>query len=251
MSERKSGKIAIVTGGSSGIGRSIAEQLYEKGCHLVLVDRNPLPEDMLDSLDGSRFDFHQLDLSSESNIKSLIAQVGERHGHIDVLVNSAGIHPKKDGGKPLLKEMATEQWNLVMAVNLTAPFLLIRECLPWMSGRGYGRIVNITSRAGRTLSPIAAADYSASKAGLIALTRVTALEVASEGITANCVAPGPVTTAITTGDASIRESMTKIVPLGRYGRAEEIASAVTFLVSDEASFITGTVLDVNGGSYMT
>ena len=170
---------------------------------------------------------------------------------IDILINNAGIHPKLDGKAIPIEKLALVDWNAMLAVNLTAAFLLCRELLSGMSSRGWGRIINISSRAGRALSPLSSVAYAATKAGLIGFSRTLAAEAAVGGVTVNTVAPGPVKTALT-GDSSTatQTRLVSTIPLGRYGEADEVAAAVAFLASDAASYITGAVIDVNGGSFM-
>ncbi|MCO6385291.1 SDR family NAD(P)-dependent oxidoreductase [Oceanicola sp. 502str15] len=237
--------VAVVTGGAreGGIGEACQNELTNRGYRVVAADIEFVEADG----ESDRFG---LDLASEVAIVDFCAKVAGRYGRVDLLVNNAGLHPKNDGQKITIAETTTDQWNLILAVNLTAPFLLFREFLPLLSESGAGRVVNIASRAGRTASPIAAAHYSASKSGLIGLSRIMAVEGAQAGITVNCVAPGPVLTPISTKLQDVRDRIAKTIPVGRYGRPEEVAAAVGFLASREASFITGAIIDANGGSFM-
>ncbi|MBJ3775340.1 SDR family NAD(P)-dependent oxidoreductase [Acuticoccus mangrovi] len=235
-------RTAIVTGGASGIGRACVERLRHEGLTVVVVDRAVEAADQADSF--------RVDLADDAAIVDFASTFRARYGRLDVLVNNAGVHPKKDGAKILIEETTTAMWNAVIAVNLTAPFVLFRELLPLLRRAGDARVINVASRGGRTVSPIAAAHYSASKAGLIGLTRVMAIEGAADGVMVNCVAPGPVLTSLSTNLGAVRDAMAKTIPVGRYGRPEEIAAAVAFLASPDASFITGAVIDANGGSFM-
>lgn len=248
MSEER---VAIVTGAAGAIGSESAKGLLELGYRVVLTDRSEAVADVAKSLDATgQVTSLICDLLSEPEIRKFGATVADTFGRIDVLVNNAGIHPKNEGQKYRIEEITLQQWQNVLFVNLTAPFLLYQIALPHMKRAKWGRVINIGSRAGRTISPLAAAHYSSSKAGIIGLTRVMAHEGASFGITANCVAPGPVATAISTPLADVRAAAVATIPVGRYGVAEEVASAVKYLASEASSFITGAIVDVNGGSFM-
>jgi 3-oxoacyl-[acyl-carrier protein] reductase len=248
LSQRRT---AIVTGAAGAIGAASARMLASHGYFVVLVDRDPTVMDLAHSL-GSRDDAIglQIDLAVEQQIAGLADKVNERFGGIDVLVNNAGIHPKNNGRKFFLEEISLAQWQEVMFVNLTVPLLLYQHALPHMKKTGWGRVVNVASRAGRTASPLAAGHYSASKAGLIGLTRVMALESAAFGITANCVAPGPIATGMSKPNAESQAIARASIPMGRQGKPEDVASAIEYLVSEAAGFITGTIIDIAGGSYM-
>ncbi|UFN48504.1 SDR family oxidoreductase [Roseomonas sp. OT10] len=242
------GRVAIVTGAASGIGEATARRFAEAGLRVVLVDRDAAVAPLAAALGGEA---HRVDLAEEAAILDFAATLRRQGREVDILVNNAGIHRKQDGRRAAIEQISTEAWNEHLAVNLTAPFLLCRELLPLMRGRGWGRIVNVASRAGRTLSPMAAAHYSASKAGLIGFTRVLANEVAPDGITANSVAPGPIATALAAAwTPEQREGFGRGIPLGRYGSAAEVAAVIAFLASEEASYVTGACYDVNGGTFL-
>ena len=243
-------RVAFVTGAASGIGRAVATRFAHDGLRTVLVDRSPQVRDIARELPGETMAL-VADVGREDELRAAFAEVAARHGRCDILVNNAGIHPKKGGGKWKIEEIPLEQWNQVLAVNLTSAFLLTQLALPLMRKQGWGRIVNVSSRGGRTVSPVASAHYAASKAGMIGFTRIAALEGAPDRITANCVAPGPIHSAMTAGSSpEIRAAFEKAVPLGRYGEPEDIAATVAFLASEAAGFITGAVFDVNGGTFM-
>jgi 3-oxoacyl-[acyl-carrier protein] reductase len=175
----------------------------------------------------------------------------DEYGAIDIIVNNAGIHPKKDGVKFLVEEIGMDGWHEVLAVNLHAPFQICATLLPAMKAKGWGRIVNIGSAGARNRPRIPSAHYVTSKAGIAGLTTSIAEEGAAHGITANTVAPGPIKKGLTASSSAAQiERLTQGVPVGRYGTPDEIASMVAFLISEDAAFVTGAVIDVNGGSVM-
>jgi 3-oxoacyl-[acyl-carrier protein] reductase len=242
------GHVALVTGASQGIGRACAKVLAANGAAVALAARS---EDKLKSVleeivgAGGKAMAFKLDVSSEEAIKATVKEIQSQLGKIDILVNNAGI--TKD---TLMMRMKRADWDDVMATNLTAPFLLTKECIPGMLKLRWGRIINITSINGQMGAP-GQANYASSKAGLIGLTLSAARELASRNITVNAVAPGWIETAMTSDLApELKDSMIKQVPLGRGGSDVDIAHAVNFLASEEASYITGHVLNVNGGMLM-
>jgi 3-oxoacyl-[acyl-carrier protein] reductase len=242
------GRIALVTGASQGIGRACALELARAGATVALAARNEakLAEVAAEIVAaGGQAAAFALDLASEDSIKAGAKAVIGRLGKVEILVNNAGI--TRDG---LMMRMKRADWDDVMATNLTGAFLLTQALLPLMLRNRWGRIVNISSVVGRT-GQAGQVNYAASKAGLIGLTRSLAREVASRSITVNAVAPGYIETPMTAVlDEKQRAAMMAQIPLGRPGTDLEIAQSVAFLASNAAAYITGHVLDVNGGMFM-
>ena len=242
------GKTALVTGASQGIGRACALALAAAGARVALAARN---EDKLNQVaaeiaaKGGSAAVFTLDISSDESIKSCAKAAITHFGAVEILVNNAGI--TRD---TLALRMKRADWEDVIHTNLTGSFLMTQSVLSAMLKARWGRIINITSVVGET-GQAGQANYAASKAGLIGLTKSLARELASRTITVNAVAPGFIETAMTAVlDEKQRESMLGQIPLGRPGTDADIANAVCFLASEEASYITGHVLDVNGGMYM-
>jgi len=245
---RFEGRVAIVTGASQGIGETIARDLAAEGAAVVLVD---IQMDKLESVvrsivdAGGRAEAHQADVADTAAAERIAAAVAAAHGRIDHLVNNAGI--TRDG---LLMRMKEEDWDAVLRVNLKGTFSFSRAVLRTMIAARYGRIVNIASVAG-LMGNAGQANYSASKAGVIAFARSLAREVGSRGITVNAVAPGFIATAMTAAlPEDVRKGYLEIIPLKRFGLPKDVSSAVQFLLSDDAAYITGQVISVNGGMYM-
>jgi 3-oxoacyl-[acyl-carrier protein] reductase len=241
-----SDRVALVTGASRGIGRSIAEKLAARGAIVVAAARGENAAAVADVITkaGGRAESVSLDVTEPGAPERLVASTIERHKRIDILVNNAGIARDQ-----LMLRMKREDWDAVLATNLTAAFALTQAVLKPMIRQKGGRIISIGSVVGQSGNP-GQANYAASKAGLIGFTKAVALEVASRGITVNVVAPGLIETDMTRAmTADAREEWAAKIPLRRLGTPADIASAVCFLASDEASYITGHVLAVNGGMY--
>lgn len=249
------GRVALVTGAARGLGFAIATQLAHVGHPVVLADVDAQVDDSAARLRAAGLDAYALplDVADAAAVRELPARLAALGcwDRLSILVNNAGISPKTDGRKRLVSDMPLDEWQHVLAVNLTGAFLATQACLPALAARGWGRIVMVTSQAARTRTPVPGAHYAASKAGLTGLARVLAGEVAAQGITVNCVAPGRIDSAMTAGiDAQANAALAQLIPVGRLGRPEEVAAAVAFLVSDGASYLTGATLDVNGGNFM-
>jgi 3-oxoacyl-[acyl-carrier protein] reductase len=241
-------RTAFITGASRGIGRACAVALSDAGARVAVAARS---HDQLEDLAGELRSKKRevfavgIDMASADSIKEAIGKTAKDFGHIAILVNNAGI--ARDG---LAMRMKKEDWDAVLATNLTGAFLAIQQVLPAMLRERWGRIINISSVVGEMGNP-GQANYVASKAGLIGLTKAIAQEIGSRNITVNAVAPGFIDTAMTQGlSQELKDNMLGHIPLKRIGTAQEVAAAVRFLASDEASYITGHVLDVNGGLYM-
>ncbi|HEX4810664.1 MAG TPA: 3-oxoacyl-[acyl-carrier-protein] reductase [Bryobacteraceae bacterium] len=241
-------RTALVTGASRGIGKACIEALASAGHRVVLASRSfDQLEEMCVALrsTGTEAFAVSMDLTSQESIAAGITKASREFGRIDILVNNAGM--TKDG---LAIRLKPADWELVLQTNLSGAFYAVQQVLSGMMRERWGRIVNISSVVGE-MGNAGQANYVASKAGLIGLTKSLAREVGSRNITVNAVAPGFVETDMTHGlNDALKQKMIEQTPLGRIGKPEEIAAAVKFLASEEASFITGHVLDVNGGIYM-
>jgi len=241
-------KVALVTGSSQGIGRETALALSEAGAKVAVAARNEgnlaaLVEEIA-AKSGEAFAV-KLDVADAEQIKAVFKAVLERFGKLDILVNNAAI--TRDG---LAMRMKQEDWEVVLRTNLTGAHLCIQQALATMMRARAGRIINIASVVARTGNP-GQANYVAAKAGLIGLTRAIAMEIASRNITVNAVAPGFIETPMTDVlSDKVKEELKTRIPLGRMGSARDVAAAIVFLASDEAGYITGHVLDVNGGLYL-
>jgi 3-oxoacyl-[acyl-carrier protein] reductase len=247
-------KAAIVTGGASGIGAATARGLSREGAKVVVADWNSENLEKMEAemkKEGRPFLGLKIDVSSEKDVQKLVSQTVSHFGGIDFLVNNAGISPKHKGRKQNLWEMSIEEWDRVMAVNIRGVFLCCRFAVPRMIERGGGAIVSLSSQAAKAASVITGSHYVISKAGVVGLTKILAREVAQHKIRVNAVAPGRIDTPmIWDVPAEVNEQIRKSIPLGRLGKAEEVAEPILFLLSGAASFITGVVIDINGGSGM-
>ena len=243
-----SGKVALITGASRGIGQSISIILAQNGAHVICVSRNINDvQAVADKITNQKFvaSAASCDISSTHNVTELVKDIIEKHGRIDILINNAGI-----ASDNLLMRMSEDDWDNVLNVNLKAAFTAIKAASRTMIKQRSGRIINISSVVG-LMGNAGQVNYAASKAGLIGMTKSVAREFASRGITANCIAPGYIETEMTNKlKDEVKSSLNEQIPLGRIGNVEDIAYAVAFLASDEACYITGQTLAVDGGMVM-
>ena len=239
------GKGALVTGATGGIGEAIARALHGQGANLVVSGTKADKLEALVNELGTRAHALPCNLSDRAAVGKLAAEAESKLGQLDILVNNAGI--TKDN---LFMRMTDEEWDQVIAVNLTATFTLCRTAVRNMMRRRYGRIVNITSISGVIGNP-GQGNYAASKAGMIGMTKSLAREVATRGITANCIAPGFIETAMT-GALNEKQvaQIAQVIPANVFGKPSDIASAVVYLASEEARYMTGQTLHINGGMAM-
>lgn len=242
------GRVAVVTGAAQGIGRAIAESLAQAGADVAVADLDPgRSQETVNAVEklGRKALNVKVNVAESNDAKAMIDQVVKEWGKVDILVNNAGI--TRDG---LLLRMKEEDWNVVLQVNLNGTFNCTKAALQPMTKQRYGRIVNIASIVG-VMGNAGQANYAASKAAVIGFTKTVGREYASRNITVNAVAPGFIDTAMTHGlPADVKETLQKQIPLGRLGTPADIAAAVRFLASEDAAYITGHVLHVNGGMLM-
>ena len=240
------GKTALITGAGRGIGKTIAEKLAKFGSNIALADMNPVSDDVLKEIEenGTKCLAYKLDVTDFDAVDSVVKKIIDETGGIHILVNNAGITQDN-----LFMRMKPEQWLQVIDVNLNGVFHVTKSVIRSMVKQHTGRIINISSVVGFSGNP-GQVNYSSTKSGLIGFTKSLSREVGTRGITVNAVAPGFINTAMTQAlNESQQQTILSQIPLGRMGEADDIANAVAFLASEEASYITGTVLHVNGGMY--
>ena len=240
------GKTALITGAGRGIGKTIAVKLAKLGSDIALADMNPISDDVLKEIEenGTRCLAYKLDVTDVDAVDSVVKKIIDETGGIHILVNNAGITQDN-----LFMRMKPEQWLQVIDVNLNGVFHVTKSVIRTMVKQHSGRIINISSVVGFSGNP-GQVNYSSTKSGLVGFTKSLSREVGTRGITVNAVAPGFINTAMTQAlNESQQQAILSQIPLGRMGEADDIANAVAFLASEEASYITGTVLHVNGGMY--
>ena len=240
------GQTALITGAGRGIGKTIAVKLAESGLDIAIADMNPVSDEVLREIEeyGTKCLAFQLDVTDVESVDSVVKKIIDETGGIHILVNNAGITQDN-----LFMRMKPEQWSQVIDVNLNGVFYVTKAVIRTMVKQHSGRIINISSVVGFSGNP-GQVNYSSTKSGLIGFTKSLSREVGTRGITVNAVAPGFINTAMTQAlNESQQQAILSQIPLGRMGEAEDVANAVAFLASEEASYITGTVLHVNGGMY--
>lgn len=247
MSTRLDGKIAVITGASRGLGKAMALALGEAGASLAMVSRDAAALEQAVAevrARGAEAEGFPADVSQEDQVSALRERVIARFGKVHILINNAGINIRKP-----VTEFTLEEWRRVLDTNLTGAFLMVRAFLPHMRGHGYGRIINVTSTLSHVGLPLRTA-YASSKAGLLGFTRALALELAPEGITVVGISPGPFATEINRPlleDPAVSREFIARVPLGRWGRLEEVGKLAVYLCSEEAAYITGSDILIDGG----
>lgn len=241
------GRVAIVTGAARGLGRAAAERLYERGASVAVNVRDAERAKQVASSLGERALAVAGDVTAEGVPEEIVNRTIERFGRVDILVNNAA-HARSTR----FPDLSPDEWREALEVNLTAPFLLTKAVLPHMMKQQYGRIINVSSSAGRTVSTLGGAHYTASKAGLLGLTRASAKELGKFGITVNAICPGMIDTELTRETASpeLLERLAAGYPVPRLGTPLEVADLICFAASEAAGYLTGTSLDINGGDLM-
>ena len=241
------GRVAIITGAWRGLGRAAAERLHERGASVAVNVRDADRAASLARDIGERARGVPGDVAAPGMPEEIVRRTLEHFGRVDILVNNAALARSTRFG-----DLSADEWRQALEVNMTAPFLLIKAVLPAMKAQGYGRIINMSSSAGRMVSTLGGAHYTASKTGLLGLTRAAAKELGKFGITVNAICPGMIDTELTGENASpdLLERLAASYPIPRLGTAREVADLICFAASEAASYITGASFDINGGDLM-
>ena len=256
MTEPNTRRVALVTGASRGIGRAIAERLARDGIALLLNSSN---RDALETtareIEASGATVHSFaaDVSDRDAVTRMVAEAEEHFGRLDIVVNNAGISLRIDGRPPSIEKTPLEHWDRMLAVNLTGPFLVCRAAVPLMKRNRWGRLIFIGSIGARMHTGNTSLPYASAKSGLLGLARLLAAELGRDGITVNTVAPGRIKTPMSDTYSNYKAldiEYASRTPVGRIGEPTDVAAAVSYLASEEASFVNGTILDLNGGMYL-
>ena len=245
-------RIALVTGAAKGIGLATSQKLIAAGCQVVMVDRLPIDLGKLGLSAETALAFAG-DVSDAAFLLRLKEHIESRLGVVSILVNNAGISPKRpDGRSSGILEVTLDEWSKVLMINLTTVMQLSQLFLPGMRAQKFGRIVSLSSLAGRSKSVVAGPSYMASKAGILGLMRAIASEMGPEGITANCVAPGRILTDMSMqAGEEVNRRYAEQIPVRRLGTADEVADTIVFLCAESSGFINGATIDINGGFFMS
>lgn len=251
LSKQDTINVALVTGGAGGIGLAIAQKLYALGMRVCVWDTKPISSKSIGT-DESRLDTQIIDITDNTHIYKALAAIRERWGGVSVLINNAGISPKNEHEQGYgVCEVSLDEWLHVIAVNLTAPLLLTQACAPDMAKQKWGRIINIASQAARTRSTVPGVAYVSTKTAILGLSRYSAAELGPMGITVNTLAPGRILSEMTSHvPQAITDTFIANTPVRRLGTPEDVAETVAFYIRDETNFLTGTILDINGGLHM-
>lgn len=246
-------RVALLTGGAGGIATAIVQRLLAADVRVVIADIDEAAARDSAKSFGTTVMGLAVDVTSEESVRLLFETFDRHYERLDILINCAGVSPRINGERPDVVQTPLEIWQRTLAINLTGTFLVCRAAAPRLMRNRWGRIVNLASLAGRTLGEVTSCYYAASKSGVIGFSRVLARELGPHGITVNCVSPSRVATAMSrtvkASEATDRLYISK-TPMGRIGTPQDVAAAIMYLVSEDASFVTGAILDITGGYYM-
>jgi NAD(P)-dependent dehydrogenase (short-subunit alcohol dehydrogenase family) len=247
MAQDFAGRVVMITGAARGLGRATAERFLERGAQVAVNVRTRDRAEALAQTLGSTSHPAPGNVRDSQVVKALVSGIVERFGRLDVLINNAAT-----ASATRIEQLTEEEWRETLDTNLTAAFFCIQAVIPVMKSQGYGRIINVSSLAGRSVSTLAGAHYTASKAGMLGLTRAAAKEFGAHGVTVNAVCPGLFDTELTHANATQErlDAVSKNFPIARLGKPEEVADLICFLASESAGYITGASFDINGGSLM-
>lgn len=247
MTQDFAGRVVLITGAARGLGRATAERFLERGAQVAVNVRTTERAETLAHELGRKSHPAPADIRSAPAVRALVGDIVKRFGRLDILVNNAAI-----ASGTRIEQLSEDEWRATIDTNLTAAFFCIQAVIPPMKSQSHGRIINVSSLAGRSVSTLGGAHYTASKAGMLGLTRAAAKELGAHGITVNAVCPGLFDTELTHANANQErlDAVSQNFPIARLGKPEEVADLICFLASESASYITGASFDINGGSLM-